>query len=235
MTPPASPSNSRDRRHPNVQVEAEPLVDSHRRAGESPATSASTRARMRARRARFGDLLSRRSERRARNARPITRVPEPRRATLTPGAGRVFVSRLSSDRGWRPMSRRGPRTRGRFAGRHGARSGGGSWPSGPGPDKTLADRDWCNVQSMASSGESTWYDHQDHQATRAAAKASSSNPWVVRVMWTAPRRCELRVSLAARTTRPSPCSVTIQGVLHPLEQTLLLHAEQCEEPRPAVK
>src|SRR5919106_5468805 len=57
MTPPASPSNSRDRRHPNVQVEAEPLVDSHRRAGESPATSASTRARMRARRNRFGALL----------------------------------------------------------------------------------------------------------------------------------------------------------------------------------
>src|SRR5918992_2798572 len=42
MTPPASPSNSRDRRHPNVQVEAEPLVDSHRRAGGSRATSASS-------------------------------------------------------------------------------------------------------------------------------------------------------------------------------------------------
>ena len=58
----------------------------------------------------------------------------------------------------------------------------GNWTSGPGPGETLADPDWRNIQLMASSGESTWDDHQDHQSSRAAAKATSSSPWVVRVM-----------------------------------------------------
>jgi hypothetical protein len=46
--------------------------------------------------------------------------------------------------------------------------------------RTLAAPDWRNVQLMASLGESTWDDHEDHQSSRVAAKASSFRPWVVR-------------------------------------------------------